>query len=399
MKDPVSVVVVVGSDAYQKTLAAKLSSFGMLRQVIDVVPHLEIRELDSDGKLGRAKTFPVFELLKRVAWKIWARLPLRVRPEPPSMLNVWLADRLISSRIEPCRIFHGCTSLCLASLQTAKKLGAITLVESATWHPREWNKMELEESSRFGLSSRDSRGELTESMLRRMEQEFENCDRIVVASSVALQSFAEYGFEKKTVMVPVGVDAEMFSPGVKIANIPRKTFRVCCVGRVEFAKGVAYLLEAWNRLRLPNAELVLVGEVKPQMKSLLEGCGERGVRLAGVLPRSEVAGCYQESDAFVLPSLHEGFGQVLLEAMASGLPVVATDRTGATDCIADGKEGLIVPARDADALANAILWCYEHPEERAAMGRAARARIESEFTLEHYNERVIALYRNLAATR
>jgi alpha-maltose-1-phosphate synthase len=273
------------------------------------------------------------------------------------------------------------------------------LVENATWHPREWNKMELEEASRFGLNGRDRRGELTESMLRRMEKEFENCDRIVVASTVALQSFAEYGYEKKAVMVKVGVDAGMFSPRVRIANTPPKTFRVCCVGRVEFAKGVAYLLEAWNRLRLPHAELVLVGEVKPQMKSLLQGCAERGVRLAGVLPQSEVARCYQESDAFVLPSLHEGFGLVLLEAMASGLPVVATDRTGAKDCIADGKEGLIVPARDAAALANAILWCYEHPEERAAMGRAARARIESEFTLEHYNERVIALYRNLAAAR
>lgn len=398
MKDPVSVAVVVGPAAYQKTLAARLFSAGMLRQVIDVVPRLEIRKMNSDGNLELVKEFPAFELSKRVVWGLWRRLPEKIRPRPPIMLNVWLADRLISSRIAPCRIFHGCTSLCLASLQTAKKQGAITLVENATWHPREWNKVELEESRRFGLNSRDSQGELSESMLRRMEQEFENCDRIVVASTVALQSFAEYGYEKKAVMVKVGVDAGMFSPGVRIANAPPKTFRVCCVGRVEFAKGVAYLLEAWNRLRLPNAELVLVGEVKPQMKSLLKGCEERGVRLAGVLPRSEVARCYQESDAFVLPSLHEGFGLVLLEAMASGLPVVATDRTGAKDCIADGKEGLIVPARDTDALANAILWCYEHPEGRAAMGCAARARIESEFTLEHYNERVIALYRNLAAT-
>ena len=89
--------------------------------------------------------------------------------------------------------------------------------------------------------------------------------------------------------------------------------------------------------------------------------------------------------------------QVLLEAMASGLAVVATDRTGANDCMTDGKEGRIVPARDAEALAEAILFCYRHPDETRAMGRAARERIESQFTLEHYNQRVIALYQSLAS--
>lgn len=399
MKDPVSVVVVVGTDAYQKTLAARLFSAGMLRQAIAVVPRLEIREPDSCGNLELAKTFPAFEWSKRAVWGMWRRLPEKVRPAPPMMLNVWLADRLISSRIAPCRIFHGCTSLCLASLQTAKKRGAITLVEIATWHPREWNKAELEEALRCGVTGRDSGRDLGEPMLRRMEREFQDCDRIVVPSAVALESFAEHGYGNKTVEVKIGVDADFFSPRAPIADSQPKTFRVCCVGRVEFAKGVSYLLEAWNRLGLANAELVLVGGVKPQMKSLLRDCADRGVRLAGRLRRSEIARCYRESDVFILPSLNEGFGQVLLEAMASGLAVVATDRTGANDCIANGKEGWIVPARNADALADAIRWCYQHPEERQAMGRAARARIESEFTLEHYNARVIGLYRNLAETR
>jgi glycosyltransferase involved in cell wall biosynthesis len=82
--------------------------------------------------------------------------------------------------------------------------------------------------------------------------------------------------------------------------------------------------------------------------------------------------------------------------MASGLAVVATDRTGAKDCMTDGEEGLIVPARNSDALADAILRCYQRPQETRVMGKAARVRIESQFTLEHYNERVIALYRTLA---
>jgi glycosyltransferase involved in cell wall biosynthesis len=85
--------------------------------------------------------------------------------------------------------------------------------------------------------------------------------------------------------------------------------------------------------------------------------------------------------------------------MASGLPVVASDLSGASDCVTEGKEGLIVPARDVDRLADAILWCYQHREETRAMGLAARTKIENQFTLEHYNRRVIALYRSLAAGR
>jgi len=312
------------------------------------------------------------------------------------MLNAWLADEFVSKNIPPCRIFHSCTGMCMASIRAAKKLGAITLVESASCHPRQWLKVELEESKRFGETSRDGGGNHTEKMLRRMEREFEECDQIVVPSKVAEQSFAERGFGNRTVVVQTGVDAEYFSPNPGVAERP-KTFRVCYVGRIEFAKGLGYLLDAWKRLALLHAELVLVGEVKPQMNALLRSYRDCGVRLTGALPPGEVARCYRESSVFVMPSPNEGLAQVVLEAMASGLPVVATDRTGANDCMVNGKEGLIVPARNTDALAEAILSCNQHPEKRQAMGKAARARIESEFTLEHYNQRVIALYRKLAS--
>jgi glycosyltransferase involved in cell wall biosynthesis len=283
--------------------------------------------------------------------------------------------------------------LCLASLRAAKRLGSITLVEHAACHPREWKSVEKEECRRFGVNRVDGSGNQPEKLLQRMEQEFEECDRIVVPSDVAQQSFTEFGYGKKTAVVPTGVDTEFFSPGSPLAE---PGFRVCYVGRVEFAKGVAYLLQAWKRLSLPRAELVLVGEVKPQMETMLRDYADCGIRLKGVLPPREVARCYHESSLFVLPSPFEGLAQVLLEAMASGLAMVATDRTGANDCMTDGKEGWIVPARSVEALAEAILWCYQHPEETRAMGKAARARIEGQFTLNDYNQRVMALYRGLA---
>jgi glycosyltransferase involved in cell wall biosynthesis len=389
-----SVTVAITSGSYQKTLAESLFSAGMLRQVINFVPYLEIHEPNGDEHLERVKNFPAYTLSKRIVWGVWRRLPRKVRPRPPVEPTVWLADLLVSNWIAPSRIFHGCTALCLASLRAAKQRGATTLVEHAACHLRLWNDVEREECRRFGVNSRDGSGNHSERLLHRTEQEFEECDRIVVPSAVAQQSFMEHGYGKKTVVVPTGVDTEFFSPGPPLA--PPPTFRVCCVGRVELAKGVGHLLQAWKRLGLARAELVLVGEVNPQMESLLRDYADCGIRLAGVLPPREVARCYRESSLFVLPSLIEGLAQVLLEAMASGLAVVATDRTGANDCMTDGKEGLVVPARNVDALAEAILWCYQHPKETRAMGKAARARIESQFTLEDYNQRVITLYRALA---
>ena len=105
---------------------------------------------------------------------------------------------------------------------------------------------------------------------------------------------------------------------------------------------------------------------------------------------------YRESDLFVFPSVNEGLAQVLLEAMSSGLPVVASDHSGADELVTEGRDGFIVPVRDVDRLAEAIVWCYQHRRETQAMGRAARAKMESQFTLEHYNQRQIALYRSLA---
>jgi glycosyltransferase involved in cell wall biosynthesis len=392
--DPVSVTLALGAAPYQKTLTAKLLSVGMLRQVLEFVPYLEIQEPNGNGALERVSSFPAYTLSKRVVWGIWRRLPMSVRPRPPVTSSAWLADRLLSKKIARCRIFHGCTALCLASLRAAKQNGAITLVENAACHPRHWKKVEMEECQRFGVKSGDGSGNFAERLLERMDREFDECDRIVVPSLVARESFAEYGYGEKTVVVQTGVDADFFSQSPAVATAP--AFRVCYVGRLEFAKGVGYLLQAWKRLGLRDAELVLVGEVKPQMKSLLAKYADRGVRATGTVPAHEVGRCYREANLFVQPSPNEGLAQVLLEAMASGLPVVATDKTGALECVANGKEGLVVPARDVEALAEAILWCYQHREKSREMGKAARKRIESQFKLEHYNERVVALYGALA---
>ena len=114
--DPVSVTLALGAAPYQKTLAAKLLSARMLRQVLEFVPYLEIREPNERATLETVRSFPAYTLLKRVVWGMWRRLPAAVQPRPPVTATAWLADRLVSKQIAHCKIFHGCTALCSGEL-------------------------------------------------------------------------------------------------------------------------------------------------------------------------------------------------------------------------------------------------------------------------------------------
>lgn len=194
-----------------------------------------------------------------------------------------------------------------------------------------------------------------------------------------------------------GVDHDFYTPARQARQYD--VSRVCYVGRVELAKGIGYLLPAGEQLRLSRAELLLVGEIHPEVRLLLARYASASVKTAGMLTPEEVAARYRESDVFVLPSVNEGLALVLLEATASGLPVVASDTTGTADCITPGREGLVVPPKDADALAEAILWCHQHSDDAKAMGNAARIRVEQEFMFSHYEKRTVALYGSLAGIR
>jgi glycosyltransferase involved in cell wall biosynthesis len=395
-RDSVSVTLAVGSAPWQKTLALSLLQAGMLRRVLSSGPYLEILEPNGDGSLEEIKRFPLNRAVNGLLWGTWKRLPKKWRPPSPVMVTVLLQDQLRSPWIPPCSVFHGWMGHSLASLSVAKRQGASTLIENAGRHPGDFHRAPDEECDRFNIKRSERSPLLPTALIQRMKREYEICDRIVVPSTLAHASFAKFGLASKAVVVFPGVDEQFFSPDSK--PLQRTLFRVCFTGRVELAKGAGYLLQAWRRLALPNAELVLAGEVRPEMKSLLQTYADSTVRTRGFLSARELLQHYRESDLFVSPSVNEGLAQVLLEAMASGLPAVASNFSGADDCITGGVEGFITPVRDVDRLAEAILWCYQHRDETRAMGQAARARIESQFTLSHYNQRMIALYRSLAGS-
>jgi glycosyltransferase involved in cell wall biosynthesis len=115
-----------------------------------------------------------------------------------------------------------------------------------------------------------------------------------------------------------------------------------------------------------------------------------------MLSSEQVVDRLRASDALLLPSLDEGLPTVILEAMACGIPVVATDCGGVSEAITDGVEGLLVPPRDSAALAQALERLWRDPQLGARMGEAGRRTATSRFTLERQLDEFLAMYREVA---
>ena len=201
----------------------------------------------------------------------------------------------------------------------------------------------------------------------------------------------------KIVVIPNGVDLARV-PLAPPSNGPV----VGAVGRLDPRKGHADLLVAMSLVldRIPGARLLLVGD-GPARSSL-----ERQAQALGIAPHVDMLGMVPEGartlaqmSVFVLPSYVEGMSNALLEAMAAGLPVVATDVGGNAEVVVAGQTGLIVPPRDPGALAEAIRVLIEDPERARAMGAAGRARAMEQFTLQQMIARYQALYAGLLGER
>ncbi len=168
-------------------------------------------------------------------------------------------------------------------------------------------------------------------------------------------------------------------------------------------KGQRYLIDAMARVvrRVPDARLLIVGdgELREALQDQVHALGlERHVTLAGF--RDDVPGLMRSFDLFVMSSVTEGLGSAILEAMACGLAVVATRAGGIPEVVEHEVTGLLVPTRDPDALADAIVTLLEDSERRAAMGAAGRRRVVAEFSVDALVRRTLDVYeRRLAARR
>ena len=245
-----------------------------------------------------------------------------------------------------------------------------------------------EEHARWGaplpfFSQRGVERELTE---------YHEADAIAVPSEFAKRTFIEQGIHpEKIFKVPYGVDLSLFKPKPK----QNSKFRVLFVGRFSIQKGIGYLFEAMKPLvEARHAELWLIGKSDPAANKILARYRDIFTD-KGSHPRKHLADLYSQGSVLVLPSVQEGLALVQAQAMACGVPVIATHNTGAEDLFEDGKEGFIVPPRDAIAIRERIERLICNPELQREMGQAALNRVKNMGDWDRYGSEVLATYRSL----
>ena len=223
--------------------------------------------------------------------------------------------------------------------------------------------------------------------------------RFVVAISYFCRSqlmlFSDPAHWDKITIVHCGVDPAAYG------RRPREAFgkRVIFVGRLDPVKGAPLLVEAMAQVlaQHPDARLTLVGDgparalAEAKAKSL--GIANR-VTFAGFQSQGAVATLLEESDMLVLPSFAEGVPVVLMEAMASRLPVIASRVAGVQELVDDGVSGFAVPPGDVATLANRIGQLMADPALAARMGQAGRATVEQEFTIADEGAWLAEVFRN-----
>ncbi len=226
-----------------------------------------------------------------------------------------------------------------------------------------------------------------------------------IAVSEATRDYTAGYFPGEYRVIPNGVDVERFShPALR----PLERFddgrpNVLFLGRLERRKGFTHLLRAFARVKaeLPQARLIVVGAYGRKEEEFFARYAGRqgmaGVEFVGYVAEDELPRYYRSAHVFCAPSTGcEGFGLVLLEAMAAGRPIVASDIAGYRSVVRHGREGLLVPPGDVAAIAEALLALLRSPERRAEMGRQGRARAAA-YSWDRVARQVMGYYEELLA--
>lgn len=363
-----------------------------------------VRQLADDGTLKRFLFSHRVGTLKGEPWakNLWAKEYLThlsvkhasgsVDTLLPLLHDYW--DFRARQNLQPSRILHVMlhgTSRGL--MKKARAQGSVILGEAVNTHPRNLHAVLNQEDEACGIPPKPR----MPAQWQRLEEEIALADWVLVPSLNVQRSYLEYGYPASRIRcIPFGVDTSGFTPPADWEHRSRGPLRVVCVAQVTPRKGIHYLVKAWQQLGLgpDQAQLRVVGHVHPDMLPVIKGAPE-GVEFVGTMDKQGVLRELQAASVFVLPTLEEGFAVVILEAMASGCAVVTTPMSGGEGVIVDRQNGLIVPGRSPEALANAFAELARDPEFRVQLGRKASEVARERHDWSHYADQLRLLYREI----
>jgi len=380
------VVISVHGRYHAFDLAKGLQARGCSVQVTTTYPRFAARRF-----------LPANVRLRCAPWlEAWRRAEGRIPAIPATEPGLHRAFGRFAARSLPAEadLLVGWSSATLEAIPVARARGMAVIVERGSTHILHQNEVLAAEYERLGLPPVPIHPVIMERELA----EYAQADAIAIPTAYVAETFMARGVARdKLIVNPYGIDEARLKPPCRRSDRSGKP-KILFVGQVGVRKGVATLLRAFARLR-GRAELHLVGPVEPAFRPILRREIGEDVYLHGSLSGDSLAAAYAGADVFCLPSVEEGFGLVLLEAMAAGLPVIATDVTGGRDLVVPEVNGWMIPAGREEPLSEVLRDALSGRRRLAEMGAAGRRRIDEAFTLAHYCDRAAQGYRNLLRAR
>ena len=300
--------------------------------------------------------------------------------------TLWLRAQLHSARCPQFDVVHAIMGFASEAFAAAGQGKALKVLDCPNSHPTTYYGYWQRECD---LWCPGEKVPIPRSMFARMNRELQRADVVLCPSNFVRDSMVANGLEPgKCVIHPFGVDTSVFSA----RPTPPARPRFICVGTICLRKGYQYLFRAFAKVKAarPDAELICVGDIKCDFRKELPKWAGSYTHYP-LLPHAELSELLRSCTAFVFPSCEEGFARVLSEAMAAGLPLIATYESGASTLVQDGVEGFIV-SRNPDAIASAMLRLSEDAALNECMGQAAYKKGAVDNTWQDYGDRLLAEY-------
>ncbi len=289
------------------------------------------------------------------------------------------------------------SSVGLEGIKFCKKNNIISIADHGSAYQEYEKSILIEENSKFDLSEYSN---IKSWIIEKEAKEFKNADFIFLGSNYAKETFLKYGYpEDKLIVNNYGVNLSNFRKIDKNDNM----FRIIIVGGINLRKGIHYLLKAFNELNLNNSELWVIGGGYPnkEMEKVFKkmNINFNNIYFKGTFPQNELYKYYSQCSIFCLPSLSDGFGMVVPQAMACGLPVILSENTGAKDIVKEGYNGYIVPIRDVKAIKEKILYLYNNPIQLKQMQNNALKSVKKGLSWDDYGSRLVENLKMIKASK
>ena len=350
---------------------------GRVAQVSSLVPLSMHRRLLLELRRRSLPYVPWERVVMRPAWEVVRTVASRLHLDGRIVDRLWDAMAHDFAEFVASRCMSGCDAVyayeytAFEAFERAPGQGAARILDVPSPSNRQVRRLMQREREKFPELEAPCDAyldKLYSKRQQRRDKELDAADVVVTNSCLTAQSLTDDGVDPAKIMsVPlaapptIGADRDR-GPG---ASLP---LHIVWAGNFNARKGAHYTLEAWRQLpqsAAHNLRLKVFGSV--QLPHAMLAHLPDGISLCGTLPQQRLFQEFEAADVLLFPTLSDGFGQVVLEAFSRGLPVITTRQAGAATFVDDKVNGLIIPACDSAAIAEALLWSLDNRGELAAM--------------------------------